>query len=71
MACGCRSGRRSAQVSGVEDAVAGGRRGVQRSRVEFVVLAAGVERVFGSLREARVVADRDGGQVVPRRVALG
>jgi len=46
-------------------------RGGQRSRMGFVVVTDGVERMFWSLREARVAADEAGVVVTARRMVVG
>lgn len=66
MACGCRKGG-VRQPQGKSE-VAEGVRGERRSRVAFFVEVDGVEQRFSTLREARVVADEVGTQVVSRRV---
>ncbi len=69
MGCGCGKQRRRATAT-AESPSAAFERGVQRSKVMFVVTAAEVESVFYTLREARVFAEGLGLRVETRRVPV-
>jgi len=69
MGCGC--GKRQGGTTPRSDGhSAPSQRGVQRSKMKFVVSVTGEESEFLTLREARVFADKYGSKVETRRVAL-
>lgn len=71
MGCGCGKPKRQAAAAATTGpGVAAFERGVQRSKVMFVVTAGEVESVFYTLREARVFAEELGVRVESRRIAV-
>ena len=69
MGCGCgKQSRKSPAPTGQPTAAF--ERGVQRSKVMFVVAGADGESVFYTLREARVFAEELGVRVESRRMAV-
>jgi hypothetical protein len=68
MGCGCGKAKRQAVTTGPGPAAF--ERGVQRSKIMFVVAGADGESVFYTLREARVFAEEQGVQVESRRIAV-
>ena len=72
MGCGCGKPKRAATGATAKAglAVAAFERGVQRSKIMFVVTGADGESVFYTLREARVFAEEQGVRVESRRIAV-
>ncbi len=69
MGCGCGKQRPRTAAAATSPSEAF-ERGVQRSKVMFVVTAAEVESVFYTLREARVFAEGLGLRVETRRMSV-
>lgn len=70
MGCGCGKPKRQAAAATTGPGVAAFERGVQRSKIMFVVTGADGESVFYTLREARVFAEEQGVRVESRRIAV-
>jgi hypothetical protein len=71
MGCGCGKAKRTtATAAPTQLQAAAFERGVARSKVMFVVTAAGEESVFYTLREARVFAEQQGVRVESRRMTV-
>lgn len=70
MGCGCGKTKQRAAAAATGPGVAAFERGVQRSKIMFVVTGADGESVFYTLREARVFAEEQGVRVESRRIAV-
>lgn len=70
MGCGCGKAKRQAAAVTTGPGPAAFERGVQRSKIMFVVAGADGETVFYTLREARVFAEEHGVRVESRRIAV-
>ena len=69
MGCGCGKARRPSAASS-DASLPQVERGVQRSKINFVVTVAGEESAFFTIREARVFAEEHGVKVETRRMSL-
>ena len=70
MGCGCGTTKQRAAAAATGPGVAAFERGVQRSKIMFVVAGADGESVFYTLREARVFAEEQGVRVESRRMTV-
>ena len=69
MGCGCGKARKQSARSSSGSAPPV-ERGVQRSKINFVVTVEGEESAFFTIREARVFAEEHGVKVETRRMSL-
>lgn len=70
MGCGCGKAKQRTTTTSAQPNVATFERGVQRSKIMFVVTGAEGESVFYTLREARVFAEELGVRVESRRMTV-